>query len=89
MIRIKSLIKWIRDKFEMDSNVYIIATEDKTEALRITKASDMAICLWELEHNAWRRYKHEEPKEDFVTSFKELINDTYNDYGINTDDLTE
>ena len=33
-------------------------TEDPQEILQLTKASDMAMFIWQLIHNGWRDFKH-------------------------------
>ena len=33
-------------------------SEDSIEIARLAKANDMANCLFELKHNAWREFKH-------------------------------
>jgi hypothetical protein len=51
---------------------------------RIAKADDMAYFIWELKHNAWRRFKHTD--YDWEKSW-EVINELLVEHNINTEDL--
>lgn len=74
--------------------ITIFTTEDKKEALRIQKASDMAICLWEISTNIRRKYlKYDDnlSKKEFKLAERifEDISNELNNFGLNLDDLTE
>lgn len=64
----------------------IYTTEDPMEAKRITKALDMAIALWEIKHNLWRRF--EESDIDYDPVF-EAISDIFESNDINIDELVD
>jgi hypothetical protein len=85
----KNFIKWLFGKNTDDTTKFLMITSDGLEAKRMTKSLDMALCLWDLQHNSWRIYKHREPDTDFVTAYRELISDNLSNYGINIDDLVE
>jgi hypothetical protein len=65
-------------------NKVVFESEDPTEIKRLAKANDMADFIWELKHNAWRRFKHTD--YDWEKSW-EVINELLADFNINTEDL--
>jgi len=62
--------------------------EDRMSHLRCVKSSDMAGFIWELKHNFWRKWKHDET--DFnLYNYKEALYELMEEYDINSDELTE
>ena len=64
-----------------------ITVEDDRELLRLTKSSDMAVCLWELKHNFWRKWKHSS-KDITLDELTDAIADLLEEHNINPDELT-
>ena len=56
----------------------IFTTEDEMEAKRMTKALDMALFIWQLQHNCTLTKKD-----------NKIINELLEKYSINIDDLIE
>jgi hypothetical protein len=62
--------------------------EDRMSHLRCVKSSDMACFIWELKHNFWRKWKHDET--DFnLDNYKEALYELMEEHNINTYELTE
>lgn len=61
------------------------STTDKKEMLRIIKSEDMAHFIWELNHNAWRQFKHTD--YDWRKAW-DAIRELMQEYEIDTDELT-
>ena len=62
--------------------------DDKISHKECVKASDMAGFIWELKHNFWRKWKHDET--DFnLDNYKEALADLMDEYNINIDNLIE
>lgn len=62
--------------------------ETEKEAMPFMKADDLALFVWELKHNFWRKWKHDE--SDFtLDNYKEELSDLMYEYGIHPDELTE
>jgi hypothetical protein len=60
--------------------------EDKMDHLRCVKSTDMALFIWELEKNFWRKWKHDET--DFnLDNYKEALYDLMQEHNINVDEL--
>ena len=60
--------------------------EQKQEHLQCVKAHDMACFIWELKHNFWRKWKHND--EDFnLDSYKEALHELMGEHNINPDEL--
>jgi len=60
--------------------------DDQAEHLRCVKSSDMACFIWELKHNFWRKWKHDET--DFnLDNYKEALSELLESYNINIDEL--
>lgn len=64
----------------------IYTTDDLMEAKRITKSLDMAIALWEIKHNLWRKFEESDIDYDLVF---EAIGDIFEDNGIDVDELVD
>ena len=64
----------------------VFETEDPQEARRLAKAMDMASFIWELKHNAWRKFKHTD--YDYEKAW-DAINELLEEFHIDIDDLTE
>ena len=55
--------------------------DDKLNHLRCIHSTDMAAFIWELEHNFWRKWKHDET--DFnLDNYKDELSDLMNEYNI-------
>ena len=67
---------------------YTITTNDLQEAKQLVKASDMALLLWELKHNFWRKWKHDE-SEFTLNNYKDELADLFYEYHVDVDDLSE
>jgi hypothetical protein len=62
--------------------------EDRKEHMRCMKSSDMASFIWELKHNFWRKWKHDD--SDFnLDNYKDALWDLLQDYNVNIDELTD
>ena len=62
--------------------------EQKKELLRAVKADDMSMFIWELVHNFWRKWKHNE--SDFtLDNYKEELAELLIEYNIDIEDLAE
>jgi len=62
--------------------------EDKMAHLRCIKSSDMTGFIWELQHNFWRKWKHDE--DNFtLDNYKEELLKLLEEYSINVGELTE
>jgi hypothetical protein len=60
--------------------------EDKMKYEICMKSSDMAHFIWELQHNFWRKWKHDET--DFtLDNYKEALYELMEEYNINIDKL--
>ena len=60
--------------------------EGKIELLRVVKATDMAMFIWELQHNFWRKWKHNE--DDFtLDNYREELAEMLIEYHIDTEEL--
>jgi murein L,D-transpeptidase YafK len=61
---------------------------DEMAMKRAMKSSDMASFIWELKHNFWRKWKHDD--SDFnLETYKEALNDLLDEYNIIPDELTD
>ena len=74
--------------------ITIFTTEDPKEALRIHKATDMAVCLWEITNNIRRRYLKykDELTEEQLSVAEDIFSDISHEldrWGINLDDIIE
>lgn len=67
-------------KFNLDN------PDDKIEHMRCIKATDMAVCLWEIVNNGWREFKHTD--YDYEKAW-DKIRDIISEHNINVDDLIE
>jgi len=67
---------------------YTITTNDLQEAKQLVKVSDMALLLWELKHNFWRKWKHDE-SEFTLDNYKDELADLFYEYHVDVDDLSE
>ena len=69
-------------EFDLDNH------DDKMEYLRCIKSTGMAAFIWELKHNFWRKWKHDET--DFnLDNYKDALCDLMEEYNINIDELVE
>jgi len=60
--------------------------DDKISHKECIKAPDMAQFIWELKHNFWRKWKHDET--DFtLDNYKEALCDLMEEHNINPDEL--
>ena len=62
--------------------------DDKLNHLRCIHSTDMAVFIWELKHNFWRKWKHDET--DFnLDNYKDELSDLMNEYNIDIDNLIQ
>jgi hypothetical protein len=62
--------------------------DHKMEHLRCIKSTDMALFISELNHNFWRKWKHDET--DFnLDNYKEALGDLMEEYNININELID
>ena len=64
---------------------YTITTNDLQEVKQLVKASDMALLLWELKHNFWRKWKHDE-SEFTLNNYKDELADLFYEYHVDVDE---
>jgi len=62
--------------------------EQSQELKRVMKAEDMASFIWELQHNFWRKWKHDDTNFNLDT-YREELSLLLNQYNINIDELTD
>ena len=62
--------------------------EDSEKHLRCVNSSNMASFIWELKHNFWRKWKHDETNFNLDT-YRESLSDLLNEYNIDIDNLIE
>ena len=66
---------------------YDLSAADDVMAMKQSmKSSDMAIFIWELKHNFWRKWKHDDSEFNLET-YKEALNELLDEYNINPDEL--
>jgi hypothetical protein len=63
-------------KFDLDNE------NDRTLHEQCIKASDMAQFIWELRHNFWRRWKHDE-SDLTLENYKEAIYNLLEEHKLN------
>ena len=63
-----------------------IESTDNDEVKQLVKSQDMALFIWELQHNFWRKWKHDESTFT-LDNYKEALSDLLYEYGIIADDL--
>jgi len=63
-----------------------IETDDEMEAKRLLKSNDMALFIFELVRNGWRRFKHTD--YDYEKSWG-VIHELLDEYDINIDEITQ
>ena len=62
--------------------------QDVESHLQCVKAAKMAGFIWELKHNFWRKWKHNE--EDFtLDNYKEALAELLDDHNINVYELNQ
>ena len=62
--------------------------EDAEAHLQCIKAAKMAGFIWELKHNFWRKWKHNE--EDFtLDNYKEALAELMDEHNINVYELNQ
>ena len=62
--------------------------DDEMAMKRSMKSTDMAMFIWELQHNFWRKWKHDD--SDFnLETYREALRDLLDEYNINIDELTD
>jgi hypothetical protein len=69
-------------KFDLDN------IDDEKDHMRCIKAPDMACFIWELKHNFWRKWKHDDT--DFnLDTYKDALVDLLQEHNINIDELID
>ena len=62
--------------------------EDSQNHLRCIHATNMASFIWELKHNFWRKWKHDET--DFnLDNYKDALYELMQEHNIDIDNLIE
>jgi hypothetical protein len=62
--------------------------DDKLNHLRCVNSTDMALFIWELKHNFWRKWKHDET--DFnLDSYRDALCELMQNHNIDVDNLIE
>ena len=61
--------------------------DDVMEMKQSMQASAMAMFIWELKHNFWRKWKHDD--SDFnLETYRAALGELLDEYNINPDELT-
>ena len=61
-------------------------SEDVIEFKQSMKANDMAMFIWELKNNFWRKWKHDD--SDFnLETYRQALRELLDEYNINPDEL--
>ena len=76
----------IGDFDKQNSGTCNIYSEDYLDQKRKAKALDMACCLFDIQNNLWRKFKHTD--YDYQP-FMDAINECIDDHNIIIDDLIE
>ena len=61
--------------------------DDEMAMKRAMKSTDMAMFIWELKHNFWRKWKHDDTNFNLDT-YRESLGELLEDHNINIDELT-
>lgn len=67
-------------KYDLDS------IDDEMAMKRAMKSADMAMFIWQLEHNFWRKWKHDDTDFNLET-YREALNELLIEFDINIDEL--
>lgn len=62
--------------------------EEEMAMKKAMKSSDMAGFIWDLQHNFWRKWKHDETDFNLET-YREALGELLENYNINIDELIE
>ena len=62
--------------------------DDEMAMKRAMKSTDMAMFIWELKHNFWRKWKHDDTNFNLDT-YRESLGELVDEHNINIDELTE
>lgn len=69
-------------EFDLDN------ADDMMNHRRCVKATEMACFIWQLKHNFWRKWKHDDT--DFnLDNYKDALDELMQEYHIDIDDLLE
>ncbi len=61
--------------------------DDVMEMKQSMQSSAMATFIWELKHNFWRKWKHDD--SDFnLETYRKALNELLDEYNINPNELT-
>jgi len=66
---------------------YTFQTTDPNQVKRWIKSDDMAAFIFELVHNGWRKWKHDD-EYDYIPAW-EKIHELLDEFGIDVDDLNQ
>lgn len=68
---------------------YNLDNRDEEMAMkRAMKSSDMASFIWQLQHNFWRTWKHDD--SDFnLETYRKALGDLLDEYDININELID
>lgn len=71
----------------MKATLEFLDTPDGKQALKqCVNANKMAGFIWELKHNFWRKWKHDDTDFNLET-YKEALADLMDEWNINADEL--
>lgn len=62
--------------------------DDEMAMKRAMKSTDMAMFIWELKHNFWRKWKHDDTNFNLDT-YRESLGELLEEHNINIDELTD
>lgn len=62
--------------------------DDEMAMKRAMKSTDMAMFIWELKHNFWRKWKHDDTNFNLDT-YRESLGELLEEHNIIIDELTE
>ena len=62
--------------------------DDEMPMKRAMKSTDMAMFIWELKHNFWRKWKHDDTNFNLDT-YRESLGELLEEHNINIDELTD
>jgi len=69
-------------EFDLDNE------DDRISHIRCVNATNMASFIWELKHNFWRQWKHDDADFDLDT-YKEALHELMQFHNIDIDNLIE
>jgi len=65
-------------KFDLEDD------DDRVNHMRCIKSTDMAMFIWQLKHNFWRKWKHDETNFT-LDNYKDALYELMQEYNIDVD----